>query len=91
MPAGGGAFEFYVELANVWDSQTFVLEAAAGTTLGVELEGTEDGLFRVYDPFGLLLEVDDGFTGTEFGAVELSADGVHFLQVETFVGRIIHL
>ena len=87
LPAGGGAFEFYVELANVWDSQTFVLEAAAGTTLGVELEGTEDGLFRVYDPFGLLLEVDDGFTGTEFGAVELSADGVHFLQVETLSGE----
>ena len=87
LPAGGGAFEFYVELANVWDSQTFVLEAAAGTTLGVELEGTEDGLFRVYDPFGLLLEVDDGFTGTESGAVELLADGVHFLQVETLSGE----
>ena len=87
LPAGGGAFEFYVALANVWDSQTFVLEAAAGTTLGVELEGTEDGLFRVYDPFGLLLEVDDGFTGTESGAVELLADGVHFLQVETLSGE----
>ena len=87
LPAGGGAFEFYVELANVWDSQTFVLEAAAGTTLGVALEGTEDGLFRVYDPFGLLLEVDDGFTGTESGAVELLADGVHFLQVETLSGE----
>ena len=87
LPAGGGAFEFYLELANVWDSQTFVLEAAAGTTLGVELEGTEDGLFRVYDPFGLFLEVNDGFTGTEFGAVELLADGVHFLQVETLSGE----
>ena len=87
LPAGGGAFEFYVELANVWDSQAFVLEAAAGTTLGVALEGTEDGLFRVYDPFGLLLEVDDGFTGTESGAVELLADGVHFLQVETLSGE----
>ena len=87
LPAGGGAFEFYVELANVWDSRTFVLDAAAGTTLGVELEGTEDGLFRVYDPFGLLLEVDDGFTGTEFGALELLADGVHFLQVETLSGE----
>ena len=87
LPAGGGAFEFYLELANVWDSQTFVLEEAAGTTLGVELEGTEDGLFRVYDPFGLLLEVNDGFTGTEFGAVELLADGIHFLQVETLSGE----
>ena len=87
LPAGGGAFEFYVELANVWDSQTFVLEAAAGTTLGVALEGTEDGLFRVYDPFGLLLEVNDGFTGTESGTVELLADGVHFLKVETLSGE----
>ena len=87
LPAGGGAFEFYVELANVWDSRTFVLDAAAGTTLGVALVGTEDGLFRVYDPFGLLLEVDDGFTGTESGTVELLADGVHFLQVETLSGE----
>ena len=87
LPAGGGAFEFYVELANVWDSRAFVLDAAAGTTLGVALVGTEDGLFRVYDPFGLLLEVDDGFTGTESGAVELLADGVHFLQVETLSGE----
>ena len=86
-PAGSGDFEFDVELANLWDTRAFVLDAAAGTTLGVELEGTEDGLFRVYDPFGLLLEVDDGETGIESGAVDLLVDGIHFLQVEMFTGE----
>ena len=87
LPAGSGAFEFYVELANRWDIRTFVLDAVAGTTLGVELEGTEDGLFRVYDPSGLLLEVDGVATGIESGTVELLVDGVHFLQVELFAGE----
>ena len=87
LPAGSGAFEFYVELANRWDIRTFVLDAVAGTTLGVELEGPEDGLFRVYDPSGLLLEVDGVATGIESGTVELLVDGVHFLQVELFAGE----
>ena len=87
LPARGVAFEFYVELANFWDSRTFVLDATAGTILVVELEGTEDGLFRVSGPTGVLLEVDDGFTGTESGAVELLADGIHFVQVETLSGE----
>ena len=69
--AGGGDFEFSVELTNVWDSRTFVLDAAAGTILQAEIEGPGDGLFRVHDPYGLLLEVYDGETGIESGAVEL--------------------
>ena len=85
--AGGGDFEFGVELANIWDSRTFVLDAAAGTILQAEIEGPGDGVFRVYDAYGLLLEVDDGETGIESGAVELLADGIHFLQVELFTGE----
>ena len=87
LPAGGVAFEFYVDLANVWDSRTFVLDATAGTILQAEIDGPEDGLFRVYDPFGLLLEVDGVATGIESGTVELLVDGVHFLQVELFAGE----
>ena len=87
LPAGDGDFEFDVELANVWDARAFVLDAAAGTVLGVELEGPGDGLFRVSGPYGLLLEVDDGETGIESGAVELPVDGIHFLQVALFTGE----
>ena len=85
--AGGGGFEFGVELANIWDSRTFVLDAAAGTILQAEIEGPGDGVFRVYDAYGLLLEVDDGETGIESGVVELAADGIHYLKVEMFTGE----
>ena len=87
LPSGGVAFEFHVELANFWDSRTFVLDATAGTILQAEIDGPEDGLFRVYDPSGLLLEVDGVATGIESGTVELLVDGVHFLQVELFAGE----
>ena len=39
------------------------------------------------DPFGLILEVNDGYTGVEHGAVELLSSGVHFLQVEMASGE----
>ena len=86
IPIGNGSFEFDVHLDNFWDASTFVLEAAAGTILEVGIEGTGDGLFHVSDPLGLLLEVDDGYTGVEYGVVELLLDGVHFLQVEMAEG-----
>ena len=80
-----GAFKVDVELANPWDVRNFVLDAAAGTLLNVELEGPGDGIFRVYNPYGeALLAVDESVTGIESGAVELAADGIHFLRVESF-------
>ena len=87
LPSGGVAFEFHVELANFWDSRTFVLDATAGTILQAEIDGPGDGFFRVSGPFGLLLGVDDGETGIESGAVELPMDGIHFVQVEIASGQ----
>ena len=81
-PVGGGSFEFDVDLAGFWDSRTFVLDASAGTVLAVEIDGQGDGWFSVSDPFGLALEVDDGYTGLERGAVELRTSGPHFLRME---------
>ena len=86
IPAGRGSFEFDIDLENYWDSRTFVLDAAAGTILEVAIEGPGDGWFHVSDPLGLLLEVDDGYTGIEYGEVEVLLDGVHFLQVEMATG-----
>ena len=86
LPVGGGSFDFDVDLRNFWDARTFVLDAAAGTILEVSIEGSGDGWFHVSDPFGLILEVDDGYTGIEYGTVEVLTSGVHFLQVEMASG-----
>ena len=86
LPVGRGAFEIDVELSNYWDTRAFVLDATAGTTLEVVLEGIGDGWFHVSDSFGSLLEVNDSYTGVEQGSVELLIDGVHFLQVEMASG-----
>ena len=87
LPEGRGSFEFDIDLRNHWDTRMFVLEATQGTMFEVEIEGSGDGWFRVSDPFGLVLEVDDGYTGIEHGTVELLTSGVHFLQVEMASGE----
>ena len=83
LPSGAGTFGFDIELVNQWDTRTFVLEPAAGSMHEFWIDGPEDGLLRVFDAFGLLLEVDDSYTGLESGNVEVQVDGIHFLQVET--------
>ena len=87
LPVGRGSFEVDLDLRNYWDTSAFVLDATAGTILEVGIEGSGDGWFHVSDPFGLILEVDDGYTGVEHGAVELLTGGVHFLQVEMASGE----
>ena len=82
LPAGRGSFEVDFDLRNYWDTRAFVLDATAGTLLEVELQGSGDGWFHVSDAIGPILEVNDGYVGVEFGAVELLTSGVHFLQVE---------
>ena len=82
LPTGAGAFEFDIELVNQWDTLTFVLEPAAGSKHEFWLDGPADGLLRLFDPFGLLLEVDENYTGLESGTIEIQTKGIHFLQVE---------
>ena len=86
LPVGRGNFQVDLNLRNYWDTRAFVLEATAGTILEVELGGSGDGWFHVSDPFGPILEVDDGYAGVEKGAVELLTSGIHFLQVEMASG-----
>ena len=88
LPTGTGTFEFSIELANYWDARAFVLDATAGTIMSVELDGPGDGRFVVSDPYGLLLEVDEGETGIESGAVELLTGGPHFLRVDMFTSDV---
>ena len=87
LPVGRGSFEIDLDLRNYWDTSAFVLDATAGTIFEVAIEGSGDGWFQVSDPFGVILEVDDGYTGVEHGAVELLSSGVHFLQVEMASGE----
>ena len=87
LPVGRGSFEVDLDLRNYWDTSAFVLDATAGTILEVGIEGSGDGWFHVSDPFGLILEVNDGYTGVEHGTVELLTGGVHFLQVEMASGE----
>ena len=86
LPVGRGAFEIDFGLRNYWDTRAFVLEATAGTILEVEIEGPGDGWFHVSDALGPILEVNGGYAGVEYGAVELLTSGVHFLQVEIASG-----
>ena len=87
LPVGRGSFEVDFDFRNYWDTRAFVLNATAGTILEVEIEGSGDGWFHVSDPFGPILEVNDGYTGVEHGAVELLTSGIHFLQVEMASGE----
>ena len=86
LPVGRGSFAVSLDLHNYWDTRAFVLDATAGTILEVGIEGSGDGWFRVSDPFGVILEVDDGYTGVEYGSVEILTGGAHFLQVEMASG-----
>ena len=87
LPVGRGSFEVDFDLRNYWDTRAFVLDATAGTILEVGIEGSGDGWFHVSDPIGPILEVNDGYSGVEHGAVELLTGGVHFLQVEMASGE----
>ena len=87
-PIGTGEFEVQVDLANGWDSRTFLFEALAGTTVSVELDGPSDGAITVSGPDGILLEVDDGYSGVESGTVELLSGGIHYVTVSTASGDL---
>ena len=86
LPVGRGNFQVNFDLRNYWDTRAFALNATTGTVLEVEIEGSGDGWFHVSDPFGRILEVNDGYAGVEKGAVELLTSGIHFLQVEMASG-----
>ena len=86
LPLGDGNYKFDIELRPLWDTREFVFEAAEESTVVIEIEGEGDGMFGVFSPFGIIQDVDDGYTGVESAEVELTAGGIHFLQVEMASG-----
>lgn len=77
------AFEFDIELANKWDTSTFVFKPAAGTLFEVWMTGPQDGFFQISDAYGILMEADDNYGGRESAEIETRTDSIHFLQFGT--------
>ena len=84
IPTGEGDFEYTVTLSDSWTDLTFVLRGEAGLELQVQLDGAGDGTFAIMGPGGLIVEVDEGVSGTEYVELELDVDGLHFITVGMF-------
>ena len=79
-----GAFEFTRAFRNHWDSAAFLLDTGPEEVLDIRIESPGPAGFRVVDWLGnSLLDVDNGFGGTEHGSVKVLADGYHFLIADT--------
>ena len=79
LPTGEGDLEYTVTLPDSWTAFTFVLHGEAGLILQVQLDGAGDGAFAIMGPGGLIVEVDEGVSGTEYVELELDVDGPHFI------------
>lgn len=90
-----GEFEYRVDLAHVWDSQTLVFQGEAGQVLSLEIDGTRDGALSVLSPDGVIAYVDENgssadtdesSSGVESAEVELPVDGLYLIEVSTVPG-----
>ena len=83
LPTGEGDFGYTLEMPSelITFTFTFVLDGEAGMALQLELDGPGDGAFAVAGSGGLIVEVDEGVTGSEYVELELSVDGPHFVTV----------
>ncbi len=81
LPTGEGDFEYTVTLPDSWTHFTFALHGEAGLILQVQLDGAGDGAFAIMGPGGLIVDVDEGVSGTEYVELELDVDGPHFITV----------
>ena len=81
LPTGEGYFGYTLEMAFEWITFTYVLDGEAGMAIRLELDGPGDGAFAVVGPGGLIVEVDEGITGSEYVELELEVDGPHFVTV----------
>ena len=75
--------EHKVSLSNRWDTSEFAFEASAGSLVEFWIDGTEDGLFRVFSPTELLIEVDRRLYGRESTRVEIPSTGIYFFPGPT--------
>ena len=77
-----GGFEFSRNLRNHWDSAVFLLDADSAALLEIEIYSSDPAGFHVADPQGtILLDVDNGFGGTEHGNVEISEGAIHLSDI----------
>ena len=82
VPLSGGKPRHEVELANLWDEGVYVINEPIGSEVLIELRGANDGALEVFDSSGVsILEVDDGYSGTENGSISVDRTGPLFLRV----------
>ena len=82
VPLSGGEPRHEVELANLWDEGSYVINAPIGAEVRIEWRGANDGALEVFDSSGVsILEVDDGYSGTEVGSIIVDRHGPLFLRV----------
>ena len=78
----------YFYLVTDLIAQAFTFEGAAGTIVTITIEGEEDGIIRISNATGIVLEVDATVTGEEIATFELVQDGLYFVEVDTYDQRI---
>ena len=81
LPTDEGYPDHIIRLPGFWITFTFVLDGEAGKLLQLQLDGPGDGMFFVAGPKGLIAEVDQDTTGSEYVELELEDDGPHFVTV----------
>ncbi len=85
VPLSGGERRYEVELANLWDEGIYVINEPMGAEVLIEWRGANDGALEVFDSSGVsILEVDDGYSGTEIGSITVDRYGPLFLRVFQF-------
>ena len=76
----GGELRHDFALANFWDERIYVINEPPGTTVELQLTGSNDGALAVNDSYGAeWLYVDDGYTGVESGLFVTEYDEPYFL------------
>ncbi len=85
LPASGAANTLRFTLTDYWDQRVAVLREPVGTEIEIMLEGQNDSVVIVSDVFGdVVLEIDDGTTGVESGAITVESPGLYFVFFEQY-------
>ena len=82
LPTEGGQIEHEGTLENPWDERTYVLNEPWGTSVEVEASSENDVALLLLDAYGMVvMEADEGTTGTESGSATTEMDAPYFLIV----------
>ncbi len=73
------------ELANLWDTEGFVVNAPLDSDVEFEVRSPGDYAIGLYDTFGdEMVVADTGYSGSEVISDTISTDGPHFVIIEQY-------